>query len=195
MYGRILLQTACHMAACRGRTPLREGEGRVSWADSTAGGRGPRVVGGLHCQRERAAYRGRTPLPEGEGRVSWADSTAGGRGPRVVGELCCRREMAECHGRTPLPEGEGRVSWEDSTAGGRGPSVGRIFCCLEESQVLLEKRLMDKDERRYQPERSVARAFSKGGGDVIGLELDIHSGHYAHVITSSHSSCIAHAYK
>ena len=33
---------------------------------------------------------------------------------------------------------------------------------------------------------------------VIGLELlimDIHSGHYAHVITSSHSSCIAHAYK
>ena len=39
------------------------------------------------------------------------------------------------------------------------------------------------------------RAFSKGGGDVIGLVIDIHSGHYAHVITSSHSSCIAHAYK
>ena len=184
-------------AACRGRTPLPDGDGRVSWADSTAGGRGPRVVGGLHCRRERAAYRplpegegrvswadstaggrgprvvgglrcrremaecrGRTPLPEGEGRVSWADSTAGGRGPSVVGGLHCRRERAECRGRTPLPEGEGRVSWADSTAGGRGPSVGRIFCCLEESQVLLEKRLMDKDERRYQPERSVASSWS-----------------------------------
>ena len=42
------------------------------------------------------------------------------------------------------------------------------------------------------------RASSKGRGDVIGLELlimDIHCGHYTHVITSSHSSCIAHAYK
>ena len=121
--------------------------------------------------------------------------------PEVVErELGTPRRSQSCgRGQTPLPEGEGRVSWADSTAGGRRPSVGRIFCCREESQVLLEKRLMDKDESRYQPERSVASSWStKGGGDVIGLELlimDIHSGHYAHVITSSHSSCIAHAYK
>ena len=60
----------------RGRTPLPEGEGHVSWADSAAGGRGPRVVGGLRCRRERATCRGRTPLPDGEGHVSWADSAA-----------------------------------------------------------------------------------------------------------------------
>ena len=73
--------------------------------DSTAGGRGPRVVGGLRCRRERAACRG---------------------------QLHCRREMAECRGRTPLPEGEGRVSWADSTAGGRGPrTVGGLRCRRE----------------------------------------------------------------
>ena len=90
-----------------------------------AGGRGPRVVGELHCRRERAACRGRTPLPEGEGRVSLADSTAGGRGPPVVGRLRCRRERAECRGRTPLPEGDGRVLWADSTVGGRAACRGR----------------------------------------------------------------------
>ena len=108
-----------------------------------AGGRWPSVVGGLHCRREMAECRGRTPLPEGDGRVLWADSAAGGRWPSVVGGLRCRREMAECHGRTLLPEGE-----------------GRIFGCREESQALLEKRSMDKDERRYQPEGSGASSWS-----------------------------------
>ena len=66
-----LLVLVLSRIVCRGRTPLPEGEGRVSWADSTAGGRGPRVVGGLHCRRERAECRGQTPLPEGEGRIEF----------------------------------------------------------------------------------------------------------------------------
>ena len=53
----------------------------MSWADSTAGGRGPSIV---------------------------ADSTARGRWPSVVGGLRCRREMAECRGRTLLPPAGGR---------------------------------------------------------------------------------------
>ena len=101
--------TAGGRAACRGRTPLPEGDGRVSWADSTAGGRGPRVVGGLHCRRERAEYRGRTPLR------------------RKRAECCGRTPLPEGEGqalwRTPLPEGDGRVSWADSAAGGRGPNI------------------------------------------------------------------------
>ena len=69
-------------AACRGRTPLPEGEGRVSWrtpllegegrvswADSADGGRGPSVVGGLRCRRERAECRQNILLPGGEPSV------------------------------------------------------------------------------------------------------------------------------
>ena len=122
---------------CFSPLPLPEGEGHMSWADSTAGGRGPRVEGGLHCRRERATCRGRTPLPEGEGRVSRADSTAGGRGPSVVGGLHCRREKADCRRSVLLSGGE--------------PSVVGIYG------------LMDKQAR--------GRAFSKGGGDVTGLEF------------------------
>ena len=136
------------------RTPLPEGEGRVSWADSAAegegrvswadfaaGGRGPRVVGGLHCRRERAECRGRTPLPEGEGRVSWRTPLPEGDGrvswrtplPEGEGRVSWRTPLPEGDGRvswrTPLPEGEGRVSWADSTAGGRWPSVvGGLHC-------------------------------------------------------------------
>ena len=57
---------------------------------------------------------------------------------------------------------------------------------------------MREDTNPREVVQARGRAFSKGRGDVIGLEfliMDIHSGHYAHVITSSHSSCIAHAYK
>ena len=57
---------------------------------------------------------------------------------------------------------------------------------------------MREDTNPREVVQARGRASSKGRSDVIGLELlimDIHSGHYAHVITSSHSSCIAHAYK
>ena len=43
---------------------------------------------------------------------------------------------------------------------------------------------MREDTNLREALQARGRAFSKGGGDVIGLELlimDIHSGHYAHV--------------